>query len=259
MTGGDRLVFETAGRAILVYRLSRKPDGVRLSLLVPPFPFDAAALDHAGARMEAVNADRRQRILRVPDAAAWQVAREGFSLRFNTDEYIYDAEDVTRMSGSPYASLRRKIGRYRSTDLTARPYRQTDRPECEALLEAWQLGLKRRGISIGPYRAYTRLCLACADISPEVLRGEVIRVDGAVAAFTFGGPINAQMSSMFITVSDHAQPGLAYLQRQRFIAGDAGSTPLFNDFCDSKRPGMAQMKRSFRPVAMHSLFNAARG
>lgn len=258
LTGNDRLLFETEGGSILIYRLTKKSGETRLSLLVPPFPFHPEALDRAGSRMEAMNADRRQRILRVPEGAAWQVAREGFNLRFNTDEYIYDAGEVTRMAGSSYAGLRRKIGRYSAAELTVQPYRPADRTECEALLDAWRRDLKQRGISIGPYRAYTRHCLEGTQIGPDILRGEVIRVDGAVAAFTFGGPINAQMSSMFITVSDHAQPGLAYLQRHRFIAGDQGTTPLFNDFCDSKRAGIAQMKRSFRPVAMHPLFNAIR-
>ncbi|MBC9246912.1 DUF2156 domain-containing protein [Paracoccus sp. 11-3] len=259
LTGGDRILFETEGGSILLYRLTQKAGETRLSLLVPPFPFDPAALNRAGARMEAMNADRRQRIVRVPEEAAWQVAREGFSLRFNSDEYVYDADAVTMMEGSAYATLRRKVGRYDTVDLSVQPYSQADRAECEALLEAWRKGLSERGVKIGPYRAYTRRCLEGTDISADILRGEVIRVDGNVAAFTFGGPITSQMSSMFITVSDHAQPGLAYLQRQRFIAGNMGATPLFNDFCDSKRPGIAQMKRSFRPVSMHPLFNAVRG
>lgn len=259
LTGGDRILYETEGGSILLYRLTQKAGEMRLSLLVPPFPFDPAALDRAGARMQAMNADRRQRILRVPEEAAWQVAREGFSLRFNSDEYVYDADAVTQMEGSAYATLRRKVGRYDAVDLSVKPYSQADRAECETLLEAWRKGLSERGVKIGPYRSYTKRCLEGTDISPDILRGEVIRVEGNVAAFTFGGPITPRMSSMFITISDHAQPGLAYLQRQRFIAGNMGATPFFNDFCDSKRPGIAQMKRSFRPVSMHPLFNAVRG
>lgn len=259
LTGGDRILFETVGGSILIYRLTRKAGKPRMSLLVPPFPFSVEALSRAGARMAAMNGDRRLRIQRVPEKVAPQIAREGFRLRLNATEYIYDAEAVTRMAGGPYASLRRKVGHYSGADLTMRPYSPEDRDECKALLAAWRRRLGERGVKIGPYRTYTRRCLDGSAISPNILRGEVIRVDGAVAAFTFGGPINATMSSMFITVSDHDQPGLAYLQRQRFIAGNEGATPLFNDFCDSKRPGIAQMKRSFRPVSMHPLFNAVRG
>lgn len=259
LTGADRILHETVGGAIVIYRLTRRQGVDRLSLLVPPFPFEPQALNHAAERMQAINGDTRQRILRVPEEAAWQLAREGFELRFNADEYVYDSAAVTDMSGRAYAGLRRKIGRYATMDVSVEPYSQSDRSECEALLENWRSGLAARGVKIGPYRSYTRQCLAGTEMPADILRGEVIRVEGQVAAFTFGGPINARMSSMFITVSDHAYPGLAYLQRHRFVAGDTSGTPLFNDFVDSKRSGIAQMKRSFRPVTMHPLFNAFRG
>lgn len=259
LTGSDRILHETVDGAIVIYRLTRKKGATRLSLLVPPFPFKPQALRRAAERMHALNGDTRQRILRVPEKMAWPLAREGFELRFNADEYVYDAGAVRDMTGPSYASLRRKIGRYDKADMSVAPYRPADRAECEALLETWRAGLAQRGVKIGPYRFYTRQCLAGADIPADVLRGEVIRVDGRIAAFTFGGPITGDMSSMFITVSDHAHPGLAYLQRHRFITGDTSGTPRFNDFVDSKRPGIAQMKRSFRPVSMQPLFNAFRG
>lgn len=259
LSGRERVLFEARAESLLVYRVKTEADRVSLSLLVPPFPFSGDALDHAGARMAAANRGGRQRIARVPGELAAAVARHGFELRFNADEYVYDARQVRDLAGSRYASLRRKISHRAFEGVEARPYSAADRPGCETLLEAWRQGLLARGVKIGPYRAYARHCLAAGDrLDGAMLRGEVIEIDGEVAAFTFGGPIDRESASLFITVSDHAHPGLAYLQRHRFISGD-GSAQFWNDFVDSGRAGLAQMKRSFRPVAMHPLFSARRG
>ncbi len=259
LSGRERLLFEEAAGALLVYRVKRDGARASLSLLVPPFPFVPAALDHANARMAAANADGRQRIARVPEELAAAVARHGFTLRFNADEYVYDANQVRALEGAGYASLRRKLSHPMFQAAEVRPYSAADRAACETLLDSWRRGLAARGVRVGPYRSYARHCLAQGDrLLPAVLRGQVIEIDGTVAAFTFGGPIDAQTASMFITVSDHAYPGLAYLQRHRFIR-DQPLARYWNDAFDSGRPGLAQMKRSFRPVRMHPVFSARRG
>lgn len=258
LEGGERVLFERTANSVLVYRRIEKRNRSSLSLLVPPFPFDAGALDHAGARMAEANEDKRQRIARVPEELAWEVARAGFELRFNDDEYIYDAASVRDLTGRDFATLRRKIGRFDRDTLSVRPYSPAERAGCEALLDDWQETLTQKGIRIGPYKTYARRCLEGGDaLDPAVLRGEVIEIDGAIAAFTFGGPIDADSSSLFITVSDHRHPGLAYLQRHQFMLGDPGAQ-RFNDFVDSGRAGLAQMKRTFRPIRMHTLFSARR-
>ena len=258
VAGKDRVLFETTGTSVLVYRLLEKRGRRTLSLLVPPFPFDARALDHAGARMSEINTNGRHRIGRVPGEVAWKVAQAGFDLRFNADEYIYDAARVRGMEGREFASLRRKLGRFDRQTLDIRPYTPAERTGCEALLEDWRKTLASKGVRIGPYKTYAQRCLEGGGaLDPSCLRGEVIEIDGAIVAFTFGGPIDRESSSLFITVSDHRHPGLAYLQRHQFMQGDPRAR-LFNDFVDSGRDGLAQMKRTFRPIRMHPLYSARR-
>lgn len=259
LSGRERVLFEDVSGSLLVYRVKRDRDRISLSLLVPPFPFVTAAMDHANARMAAVNLGGRQRISRVPGELAPVVAKHGFELRFNADEYVYDARHVRELEGSRYASLRRKVSHRTFDTINVRPYSTADQQGCETLLETWRRGLGERGVRIGPYRSYARHCLAQGDrLDATVLRGQIIEIGGTVAAFTFGGPIGPENASLFITVSDHAFPGLAYLQRYRFICDDR-STIYWNDFVDSGRPGLAQMKRSFRPIGMHPLYSARRG
>ena len=258
LSGRERVLFEVEHDALLVYRLSERSSGAVLSLLVPPFPFEPKALERASTRMKDFNAGGQQRISRVPESMAGAIARSGFELRFNADEYLYDGAQVREMAGSQFGALRRKIGKYEPDSFHVRPYTQSDRSGCKALLQDWRTTMSERGIKLGPYRSYARRCLDEAEtLGEDVLRGEVIEIDGAIGAFTFGGAIEQETVSLFITISDHRHPGLAYLQRQRFISGTP-DTRYFNDFVDSNRPGLAQMKRTFRPVRMQPLFSARR-
>ncbi|MFS4438920.1 phosphatidylglycerol lysyltransferase domain-containing protein [Paracoccaceae bacterium GXU_MW_L88] len=258
LSGNEHALFEDAEGAMLVYRMNRRKGREMLSLLVPPFPFSPAALAHAEARMAAFNEGGALRINRVPEEAAWMVGNEGFELRFNSDEYVYDREAVLPMAGKAFATLRRKVRYFDEAGAVVRPYTPEDREPCETLLEEWRALLKERGVKLGPYRSYARNCLANASgLGPEVIRGEVIEMDGKIAAFTFGGPIDPETTALFITISDHAFPGLAYYQRYKFIESTTHGR-FFNDFADSGREGLAQMKRSFRPVKMHALLSARR-
>jgi hypothetical protein len=256
---GRRLLHEFHGESALVYRVERKGEGERLSLLLAPFPFSLPALRHASERMRSFNGRRGARIVRMQQDEALRVARAGFEVRHHSDEYIYDADAVRSLQGSAFATLRRKIARYADGAAAVRPYRTADEPACRALLDAWRADLRQMGVIVGPYNRYTRACLAGHDgFAPTQLVGQVVEVEGEIAAFSFGGAITPTHASVFITVADRRHPGLAYFQRKSLIDG-LSAYRHFNDFNDSKRAGLMQMKRSFRPAAMHSLFVAREG
>ena len=254
-SGNERLFFETENGSIAVYRYRVRRRGADLSLLLPPFPFSEPLLRRGLDRSAAFNADSLGRVSRISEDCLAPVARTGLEIRFNADEYVYDRAAVAKAKGSAFASLRRKLGRYDSPDIRVRPYDPSDATECLSLLERWRAGLRERGVRIGPYRHYTRICLANANAYGSLLRGEIIELDERIVAFAFGGPITQETGSVFITVSDHAEPGIAYLQRAHLLKGFP-ELAYFNDNADSGRPGIAQMKRTFRPVRMHTLYSA---
>lgn len=258
-TSSRRLLYEFVEDSALVYRFERRNGKDRLSLLLAPFPFSLPALQRARERMWQFNGPRGARIIRTQESEALRLAREGFEIRHHSDEYIYDADAVRGLEGSRFSTLRRKIARYAAGAASVRPYRAEDEPACRTLLDAWRAELREMGVIVGPYYRYTRICLAERDtLAPTQLFSQVIEVEGEIAAFTFGGGITTNHASVFITVSDRRHPGLAYFQRKSLIDDLAGHR-YFNDFNDSNRPGLKQMKRSFRPVQMHSLFVARGG
>ncbi len=251
----ERLLYETSDGSIAVYRLRTRRSRRTLSLLVPPFPWNERLLRRGLERSAAVNRDGLGRIARVSEDIAARVARLGLDLRFNMDEYIYDRAAVVAAEGKPFSGLRRKLGQTRNADTRTRRFTADDVPACEALLYRWYAGLRGRGIRIGPYRRYARSCLRNADAFDDLLMGEVVDVDGAVAAFSFGGPIHDRVGSVFVTVSDHDHAGLAYLQRHSLMSAFA-ELDTFNDGTDSGRGGMKQMKQTFRPIRMHTVYSA---
>jgi hypothetical protein len=251
------LLFEQIEGSILLYRLQERDEKLRLGLLLPPFPFARLPLRRALERMRDFNHNRVGRISRIQESDALPLAREGLEIRFHSDEYIYDCAAVLAMRGGSYKALRRKISHYANTaSVVVRDFRKEDAQDCMKLRKKWYKGLLNAGVKVGPYYRYSQECLANAEVfSSDVLSGQVIEVDGTVRAFTFGGTINQRFGSIFITISDHDLPGLAYLQRYHLMKKHP-HIAYFNDFSDSGRAGLAQMKRTFRPVQMHGLYSA---
>ncbi len=252
----ERVLHETVEDSIAVYRQTNRRGKSALSLLLPPFPWNEKLLIRGLERTAAYNRDGRGRVSRISEDALARVARLGLEVRFNMDEYIYDQGQVAAATGSAYAMLRRKLSQtQRIEGLTARDYTPADEAACLDLLSRWSKEMAQQGVKIGPYRRYARLCLKNARAFGDLLRSEVIEIKEKLAAFTFGGAIDHSTGCVFVTVSDKNFPGIAYLQRYNLITAFP-DLAYFNDGPDSDRPGMAQMKRTFRPVRMHAVYSA---
>jgi hypothetical protein len=137
-----------------------------------------------------------------------------------------------------------------------RDYKKDDQRACMDLRKQWYNNLMSKGLKIGPYYHCVAGCLEKFESFPsERIKGQILEVAGSVRAFSFGGPIRKSLGCIFITISDHDMPGLAYLQRYHLLTSMPQLT-YFNDSYDNGRPGLAQVKRAFRPVAMHGIYSA---
>ncbi|NBJ10060.1 phosphatidylglycerol lysyltransferase domain-containing protein [Microvirga arsenatis] len=251
------LLFEQMDGSILVYVLQKREGGLRLSLFLPPFPFASAPLRRALERVRDFNHSQASRIVRVQENDALVLLREGLQIKHQYDEYVYDCAAVLALKGSSFEALRRKIRRYANDrDVNVRKFRKEDQQICLSLRRKWYENLLNCGVKVGLYNKFTPECLARSEVFTEdVLIGQVVEVGGTIRAFSFGGAINQSYGSIFITISDHDFPGLAYLQRYHLMKAHP-QLVYFNDFSDSGRSGLAQMKRTFRPAKMHGMYSA---
>ncbi|MXQ14257.1 phosphatidylglycerol lysyltransferase domain-containing protein [Microvirga makkahensis] len=256
-TKSRALLFEQIEGSILLYLLQEREERIRLSLFLPPFPFAPVPLRRALERIRDFNQDQTSRVMRVQEGDAPVLAREGLQIKHQYDEYVYDCAAVLALKGSSFQTLRRKISRYANDgNVVVREFQKDDQQTCMNLRQKWYDDLLNSGVKIGLYNKFTSECLARSDIfTRDILAGQVVEVDGAIRAFSFGGAINQSYGSIFITISDHDFPGLAYLQRYHLMK-EHPQLAYFNDFSDSGRSGLAQMKRTFRPTKMHSVYSA---
>jgi hypothetical protein len=253
------LLWEKVNESICIYIMRSVNDVPRLRLYLPPFPFDSTALKITEERQRDFNSDSRLEIVWAEQSAGPQLMRLGYLMHYRESEYIYDGNLVRASVGGDFERLRRYVNRARRTQgLAIRSYEEGDQAACLDLLARWRHQRTEQGINIDGY-GYTRRSVENAHkFDKGLLRGEVIIVNGKLAAFSFGGLIRPTIESIFITISDHEIPGLGYLQRQNFIS-TAPNTNLFNDSSDADRSGLEQVKSSFRPVEMNHLYRASFG
>jgi hypothetical protein len=90
--------------------------------------------------------------------------------------------------------------------------------------------------------------------APDVT-GQLVFVEGRLAAFAFGGEIRPGLACFFDAKSDPSVPGISYAHRRSFLLSLAAFERV-NDGSDAGRPGLRQLKDSFRPVAMHAEYRA---
>lgn len=255
LSDSQTLLWERHDGAICLYFLRHHDDKHRLDLYLPPFPFSPAAMRHALERVANFNEGRFCRILWVDELRRESVESEGLRARVIEQEYVYDTEQVRSLSGKDFHRLRRNLNRVKKIpNLQLREFRQGDEEPCRELLRRWRRALRdEKDVKVTGYY-YSERCVDHAlAFQGDILKGEVITVDDRVCGFAFGGRISASYGSLFLAVSDHDVAGLGYLQRFSLMV-NSQDIPYFNDSSDTGRTGLAEVKKSFNPVEMHTLY-----
>ena len=160
-------------------------------------------------------------------------------------------------NGSAFRSLRKKLHRCEREYLPeVRDYRAGDLEACVALLNRWQESREEVCSPVFDY-GYTRAALEHAARIPGLV-GIVLEVAGRIGAFAFGGPAAQGLGNFFLLKSDPDVAGLAETARLALVERLVGCE-LINDAGDLQRPGLAQHKAMFRPVAFVPTFKIAVG
>jgi hypothetical protein len=248
------LLWEQVNSSICLYFMRTTKNGKQLALFVPPFPFSEEALAAARLRVRNFNRNGSCRVVWAEERYEGVLEKNGFDLSERETEFIYDTLQVSNATGKEFGRLRQHLNRaLRLPEIELKPYSSADQEACHEILDTWYEQLTEgKGIEVYGY-GYVRACLKyAAAFAGGSLVGEVARVGGKLAGFTFGGPIHSGMGSIFVSISDRAIDGLGYLQRHHFMS-HFPQLPLFNDSSDTGREGLAHVKRQFRPVKMNRL------
>ena len=246
--GGLCVLARQYGAAFLYF----PPLGATLSIAAVERSFAWMGLNGA-ARIEGVMAS---------EAAAFDPAR--YEVREHAREFVYDRAATAALAGQPYRTKRSDLNQFlKKARPVFRPFLPSDAPGCHALFEQW-LDNRARAYDDTVYQAllrenrivHRRLIGAAGVLG---LTGRVVEIDGRIAAYSFGYPLNDEMFCVALEVAAPGVRGLPVFIFREF-AGDAAlrGFRLLNAMDDFGMPSVAAVKRSWRPVTMESVYSVIR-
>lgn len=245
------------GGSLCVYEWTSGEKGTRLDLIFPPTPLELPALARALERANDFNGDRSAKIKRIDEKdAAALAAVKTLRLRERRSQYLFAPATYEDLGGRKLRTVRRQVADFAEVeDVEIVAYAPEHEAACSDLLRAWRKEHRAAHGTAGGAGTTARALGMTAVFGDPDLRGELVFVGGRLAAFAFGGEIRPGVACFFEAKSDATVPGLAYAHRRSFLLA-LRDFDLVNDGSDTGRPGLRQLKDSFRPVAMHAEYRA---
>jgi hypothetical protein len=238
--------------SICIYRWESYKGSQRLDIYLAPTPMNTAVLRRCIERANDFNQDRSARILRIDEADAKAAISAGLRIRKRREQYIFEPEKYAELAGKELYTVRRNVARVEKLgDVRIETYSRKYAESCHALLRRWRNNHRERHGSAGGYGASKRIIDLAGRLPENALTGQVVLIEDKVAAFSFGGRIHSQLACSLERKCVNEFNGLTYFQLRNFLQHLNGYQQV-NDGSDAGRPGLKQLKDSFRPVAMHA-------
>jgi uncharacterized protein len=198
------------------------------------------------SRIEHVMEPQRQQLLR----------RDEIQFRRKEGDYLYPAEALAALAGDYYKSQRALCNRAaREQAIMIEPYQADYRSDCAVLYRRWA-EQKRQG----HLDQMEKLLLEDAECAHSLafqeherigLSGTVVRVNGDIAAYTFGYWLTPQVWCILLEVADRSIPGLAqWMFRETCRTAMAQGAVYINAMDDAGLPGLRAAKSAYRPSAV---------
>lgn len=170
-------------------------------------------------------------------------------------DYIYEVDDLIRLSGSKYHGKKNHLNKFLNTyAFSYEEITEDNIEECRRMKEEWAV---RKGGDIEEYREELDIIDNVLDNYDKFnLIGGLIRIDGKVSAFTIGEAISEDTFVTHFEKADEDIPGLYQAINQQFAANSISGFKYVNREDDIGLLGIRQAKLSYRPVMMFDKYNA---
>ena len=191
--------------------------------------------------------------------------REAFAVCDNADyrDYIYSVEDLAQLAGRKYQPKRNHINRFESKyQYTFASLAAADFEECLKLECRWQrqkMEPSQSAVEVRnrvehecpPSEEHMAICRAFEAYDELGLIGGVLRVDGHVAAFTYGSPLSDELFCTHIEKADADYEGAFQMINRCFaqMLQQMGFRQV-NREEDMGVAGLRRAKQSYYPVRM---------
>lgn len=256
--GRSALLIGHDDSSVCLYRWRMQDTGPRVDLYAAPVPMNTAVLQRCFERANEFNGDRSARCNRIDaDSAEMAASLPDLRVKPRKSQYLFAPANCTELAGKAYYTVRRNVQQVQKLpDLEVRPYTAADAEPCHDLLRRWRTAHRAQHGVTGGF-GISRRAIDLVGVLPEsVLRGEVVVLDGRIVSFAFGGELRPGLGCSFERKCEIEVRGLSFFQLRSFLV-HLREYELVNDGTDNGRPGLRQLKDSFRPVRMHTEYGAS--
>jgi hypothetical protein len=245
------LLAEDEG-SICIYRRISKQGSAHLDIYLAPIPMNTSVLHRCIERANDYNHDRSARVLRIDESDAEAIASSRISVRKRREQYIFDPKKYSELRGKALYTVRRNVSRIlKNEDVRLETYNPTFADDCHTLLESWRIKHREQHGTAGGYGSSKRIIDLAGRLPESALTGQVVLINDKVCAFSFGGNIHSKLACSYERKCDNGINGLTYYQLRSLLL-HLNQYERVNDGSDAGRPGLKQLKDSFRPIAMHA-------
>lgn len=215
------------------------------------------AVDHAFALMRQWNGPSPvSRIERVMRSQRTQFLGDGYRWLQQEGDYVYSVAALAALAGDRFKSQRALCNRVgREHRVESEPYRATHQADCLDIYRRW--AQQKRS---GSLDAMETFLLEDSEVGHSCLlkeyeqigvSGTVVKVDHAIAAYTFGYWLTPHTWCVLVEVADRAISGLAqWVFRETCRNAMARGAVSINAMEDAGLPGLRATKLAYHPTAV---------
>jgi uncharacterized protein len=237
------------------FLFAQSPDGFFMPLVpLGPRPLDRTVGEAFAWMQEWNGSSPVSRIENVMALQTPQLQQAGVRLSAKDGDYVYRADALAALAGDRYKSQRALCNRVqREHAMAMEPYHEGAQTACAALYARWaQQKREGRLDEVGRWlledaaAAHQRVF---ANAERLGLQGMVARVEGEVAAYTFGYWLTPETFCIMLEVADRGMPGLAqWVFRETCRAAADQGALYINGMDDAGLAGLRDTKRAYHPV-----------
>lgn len=203
---------------------------------------------------EAENLGMNCRIFGVPENKIEEIERAmpahfDFYAEDSNSDYIYRRDSLVTLAGKKLQPKRNHINKFHRAYPNAQFLELTEEfiPACKQLEQSWNQELNEDDSYISKSDELTFTNFILDNFRSLGLRGGVLLVDGNVAAFTIGGPINEQTFDICVEKADTRYDGAYTAINHLFASSLPDQFVYINREEDMGIEGLRHAKQSYHP------------
>lgn len=181
-----------------------------------------------------------------------------FSFEFREDrsDYIYECEGLINLAGKKYHKKKTHYNNFcKAYDFSYEALSEDNASELIATYSRWFEALPNK--TEGLKNEFIGICAALENFNKLSFKGGILRIEGVIAAFSFGEMLNDECAVIHIEKGDINYNGVYQAINREFLAHEFSCAKIVNREEDLGIEGLRKAKQSYQPIYLEKKFNAS--